>query len=37
MMATYVMSDIHGCYDEFVSMLDKIRLSEDDEIILAGD
>ena len=37
MMATYVMSDIHGCYDEFVSMLDKIRLDEDDELILAGD
>ena len=36
-MATYVMSDIHGCYDEFVSMLDKIRLSEGDELILAGD
>lgn len=37
MMVTYGMSDTHGCYDEFVSMLDKIRLSEGDELILAGD
>ena len=36
-MATYVISDIHGCFDEFQAMLDKIRLSESDRLILAGD
>lgn len=36
-MATYVMSDIHGCFDEFQRMLDKIGLSDDDRLILAGD
>ena len=37
MMATYVISDIHGCFDEFQTMLDKIKLSESDRLILAGD
>lgn len=36
-MATYVISDIHGCYDEFVSILEKIQPGEEDELILAGD
>ena len=36
-MSTYVMSDIHGCYNEFLSMLDKIRFSDTDYLILAGD
>ncbi len=36
-MAINVISDIHGCFDEFQTMLDKIGLSEDDRLILAGD
>lgn len=36
-MSTYVMSDIHGCYDEFISMLERIRFSESDSLIIAGD
>lgn len=34
----YVMSDIHGCYDEFQAMLKKINFDpEKDELIIAGD
>ena len=36
-MSTYVMSDIHGCYDEFMTMLSKIKLSAEDKLIIAGD
>ncbi|WP_276948806.1 metallophosphoesterase [Acetatifactor muris] len=36
-MSTYVISDIHGCCNEFLSMLEKIRFSESDNLILAGD
>ncbi len=36
-MNTYVMSDIHGCYDDFMKMLEKINFSENDQLILAGD
>lgn len=36
-MNTYVMSDIHGCYDDFLSMLEKIGFSDDDRLIIAGD
>ena len=36
-MSTYVIGDIHGCYDEFRSMLDKIQLSEADTLICLGD
>ena len=36
-MSLYVMSDIHGCYDTFLSMLEKIGFSDTDELILAGD
>ncbi len=36
-MSTYVMSDIHGCYDKFLSMLERIRFSENDSLIIAGD
>jgi calcineurin-like phosphoesterase family protein len=31
------MSDIHGCYDEFMSMLEKIAFSDEDHLIIAGD
>lgn len=36
-MSTYVISDIHGCYNEFFFMLEKIDFSETDRLILAGD
>lgn len=36
-MSTYVISDIHGCFDEFLQMLRKIQFSEGDRLYLAGD
>ena len=36
-MRTYVISDIHGCFDEFQRMLDNIRFSDGDRLFLAGD
>lgn len=34
---TYVMSDIHGCYDKYMKMLEKIGFSEDDTLYVLGD
>lgn len=31
------MSDIHGCYEDFLAMLEKINFSETDHLIIAGD
>lgn len=36
-MSSYVMSDIHGCYNDFLSMLEKISFSDADQLIMAGD
>lgn len=36
-MNTYVMSDIHGCFDKFICMLEKINFTDKDQLILAGD
>ena len=36
-MSVYVISDLHGCFDEFRSMLRKIKFSEYDELYIAGD
>lgn len=36
-MSKYVMSDIHGCYDAFLSMLDLIKFSDDDALCILGD
>lgn len=36
-MGIYIMSDIHGCYDDFLSMLEKIKFSDTDQLIMAGD
>lgn len=36
-MGTYVISDIHGCFDEFMELLRKIRFCESDTLYLAGD
>lgn len=36
-MQTLVIGDIHGCYDEFQTLLDKAGLTEDDSIVSVGD
>ncbi len=36
-MYKYVMSDIHGCYDEFIKMLELINFSDKDELYILGD
>ncbi len=36
-MATYAISDIHGCYSEFLAILDKINFSEKDILYVLGD
>ena len=37
-MSTYVIGDVHGCFEQFVSLLDKINYnSQEDKIILTGD
>ena len=36
-MSTYVISDVHGCYDELMKMLELINFSEEDKLIIAGD
>ena len=34
---TYVMSDIHGSYEKYAAMLEKIAFSEDDTLYVLGD
>jgi len=36
-MATYVMTDIHGEYDKLMKMLDKIKFSSADNLLILGD
>ncbi len=37
-MSTYVIGDIHGCFDQFIDLLNKINYKKDeDQIILVGD
>lgn len=36
-MSTYVMSDIHGCFDDMNKMLDLVEFTETDSLIIAGD
>lgn len=36
-MATYVTSDIHGEYDKFIRLLDKINFSNEDTLYILGD
>lgn len=36
-MATYVISDIHGMYDKFIKMLEKIGLKDEDTLYVLGD
>lgn len=33
----YVMSDIHGMYDKFIKMINKIKLTKEDKLIIVGD
>lgn len=34
---TIVVGDIHGCYDELLDLLDKVRFSHDDRLVAVGD
>ena len=34
---TYVISDIHGCYDKYIKMIDLIGLSDSDTLYVLGD
>ena len=36
-MAVYVISDIHGEYDKFMELLDRIGLKETDTLYILGD
>lgn len=36
-MSTYVISDIHGMYDMWKHMMEKIKLTDDDRLIVIGD
>ena len=33
----YLISDIHGCYEEYKELLDQIRFSDGDELFILGD
>lgn len=33
----YLMSDIHGCYEEYKELLEKINFSDEDELYVLGD
>jgi len=34
---TYVTSDIHGCYDQYLRLLQKVKFSDDDTLYVLGD
>ena len=36
-MRTFVIGDIHGCFDEFIELTEKIGLQNDDLLISLGD
>lgn len=36
-MATYAIGDIQGCFDEFITLLDRINFSKTDTLYIAGD
>ena len=36
-MSTYAISDIHGCYHEFMKLLDLIGFGDEDELLILGD
>lgn len=33
----YAVSDIHGCYDKYIDLLNKINFSPDDTLYVLGD
>ncbi len=33
----YVISDIHGCYEQYRLLLEKIRFSDNDRLYVLGD
>lgn len=37
MLMRYVVSDIHGCYEQYIELLQKINLREEDELYVLGD
>lgn len=36
-MATYIISDIHGCFDTFQAILNKVNFSNNDKLYILGD
>jgi serine/threonine protein phosphatase 1 len=36
-MSTYVISDIHGCYSEFMRLLKMVKFNNEDELYILGD
>jgi serine/threonine protein phosphatase 1 len=34
---TIVVGDIHGCYDELMALIDKVKLQDDDRVVSVGD
>lgn len=36
-MSRYVISDLHGCYDDYIEMLNLIEFSKEDELYILGD
>ena len=36
-MSTYAISDIHGCFDEFMEVLDQVQFGDGDELYILGD
>ena len=33
----YVVADIHGCYEEYMELIQKINLAEEDHLYILGD
>ena len=33
----YVVSDLHGCYDKYKKLLDRLSLTENDSLYILGD
>ena len=33
----YVVSDIHGCYEEYLELINKIELGDEDHLYILGD
>jgi len=37
MSHTFIIGDIHGCYDELIELLEKLALTADDRVVAVGD